>query len=97
MSEFTTTPDPGVYGRAAAYPAQAVEAGRGAAVGGMWVVPVYVHPVRWNPATRAYQILARMTIRVDFVPASDAERAARARRFAPARTRGRGSGCRKGS
>lgn len=77
VSEFTTTPDPGVYGRAAMYPAQAVEAGRGAAVGGMWVVPVYVHPVRWNPATRAFQILARMTIRVDFVPASDAERAAR--------------------
>ncbi|MGH7682441.1 MAG: hypothetical protein ACRENN_10720, partial [Candidatus Eiseniibacteriota bacterium] len=77
VSEFTTTPDPGVYARAAMYPVQAVEAGRGAAVGGMWVVPVYVHPVRWNPATRAFRILIRMTLRVDFVPASDAERAAR--------------------
>ena len=77
VSEFTTEPDPGVYARAGVYPAQAVELGRGAAVGEMWVVPVYVHPVRWDPATRAYRLLARMTIRVDFVPATDAERAAR--------------------
>jgi hypothetical protein len=77
VSEFTTVPDPAVYARAAVYPAQAVELGRGAAVGGMWVVPLHVHPVRWNPSTRAYRILARMTIRVDFVPAGDAERAAR--------------------
>ena len=76
VSEFTTTPDPGVYGRAATYPAQSVEAGRGAAVGGMWVVPIYVHPPGEVPRP-AFQILARMTIRVDFVPASDAERAAR--------------------
>ncbi len=77
VSEFTIVPDPSVYARAAVYPAQAVELGRGAAVGEMWVVPIYVHPIRWDPAARAYRLLARMTIRVDFVPASDAERAGR--------------------
>jgi len=36
-----------------------------------------IHPVRWDPVTRAYRTLARMSVRVDFVPATDAERAGR--------------------
>jgi peptidase C25-like protein/flagellar hook capping protein FlgD len=77
VSEFKTEPDPAIYARPGAYPAQAVELGKGAAVGEMWVVPVRVHPVRWDSGSRAYRTLARMSIRVDFVPASDAERAGR--------------------
>jgi hypothetical protein len=77
VSEFTTVPDPAIYARPGMYPRQAVELGKGAAVGEMWVVPVMVHPVRWDPAARAYRTLARMSIRVDFVPATDAERAGR--------------------
>jgi hypothetical protein len=77
VSEFTTVPDPAVYARPGIYPRQAVELGKGAAVGEMWVVPVMVHPVRWDPAARAYRMLARMSIRVDFVPATDAERVGR--------------------
>lgn len=77
VSEFNIEPDPAVYARPGVYPAQAVELGRGAAVGEMWVVPVRIHPVRWDPATRAYRTLARMSVRVDFVPATDAERAGR--------------------
>ncbi len=77
VSEFTFDPDPGVYARAALYPAQGAELGRGAAVGEMWVAPVHIHPIRWDPRSRAYRILRRMTLRVDFVPATDAERAQR--------------------
>jgi len=77
MSKYTTEPDPQVYGRINIYPAQEVELGRGAVVGEMWVVPVHVHPIRWDPRERAYKILQSMTLRVDFVPATDAERASR--------------------
>ena len=77
MSEFKTEPDSAIYGRSGTYPAQAVELGKGAAAGEMWVVPVMIHPVRWDPVARAYRTLARMSIRVDFVPATDAERAGR--------------------
>ena len=77
MSEFTIQPDPQIYGRAGVFPAQAARLGKGVAVGEMWVVPIHIRPVRWDSGTRAYRLLQRMTLRVDFVPASDAERAAR--------------------
>ena len=77
VSEYRIDRDPAIYARPGVYPAQAVELGKGAAVGEMWVVPVLVHPVRWDPVARAYRTLARMSVRVDFVPATDAERAAR--------------------
>jgi peptidase C25-like protein/flagellar hook capping protein FlgD len=77
VSEFKTEPDPAVYARPGFYPWQAVEVGQGAAAGEMWVVPVRIHPVRWDPAARAYRTLAKMSVRVDFVPATDVERAGR--------------------
>ncbi len=77
VSVFETVPDPAVYARPGVFPTQAVELGRGAAVGEMWVVPVRIHPVRWDPAARAYRTLARMSVRVDFVPATDSEREGR--------------------
>ena len=43
----------------------------------MWVVPIQVRPVRWDPAARAYRLLQRMSLRVDFVPATAAERSRR--------------------
>jgi hypothetical protein len=77
VSEFTIQPDPQIYGRTGMFPAQAASLGKGAAVGEMWVVPIHVRPVRWDPRARAYRLLQRMTLRVDFVPATDAERAVR--------------------
>ena len=76
-SEIKTEPDPAVYGRTGLYPAQAIELGRGAAVGEMWVVPVHVRPVRWDPGDRGYRVLRSMRIRVEFAPAGETERAAR--------------------
>jgi hypothetical protein len=43
----------------------------------MWVVPIQVRPVRWDPSTRAFRLLRRMSLRVDFLPATAAERAKR--------------------
>jgi len=77
VSQYTTEPDPQVYGRINVYPAREAELGRGATVGEMWVVPIHVHPIRWDPRERAYKVLQSMTLRVDFVPATDAERSAR--------------------
>lgn len=87
VSEYTTDPDPAIYARTAVYPAQGAELGRGGAVGEMWVVPIAIHPVRWDPRARAYRLLRQMTLRVDFIPATDAERTQR-----PAFRRGGESG-----
>ena len=75
--EIDHRPDPAVYGRPGIFPTQAVTLGRGAALGEMWVVPIHVRPVRWDFGARAYRLLQRLTVRVDFVPASDRERAER--------------------
>ena len=77
VSEYRFEPNPQVYGRTGLYPPRAASIARGGAVGELWVVPIHVRPVRWDPAARAYRILQRMTLRVDFVPATDAERAER--------------------
>src|SRR6185436_19915170 len=77
VSEIAIEPDPQIYGRAGVFPAQAVSLGKGAAAGEMWIVPIHIRPVRWDSGSRAYRLLRRMTVRVDFVPASDNERAER--------------------
>ncbi|HYJ32119.1 MAG TPA: C25 family cysteine peptidase [Candidatus Binatia bacterium] len=77
VSELTTDPDPAVYQSAGVYPVEPAALGVGALVGSWWVAPINVHPVRWDPKAGAYRMLGRMTLRVDFVPASDRELAAR--------------------
>ncbi|HLQ67251.1 MAG TPA: C25 family cysteine peptidase, partial [Candidatus Limnocylindrales bacterium] len=76
-SEFRTDPDPAVYRGGALYPVDAAVLGSGALVGEWWVVPVHVHPVRWDSRAGAYKVLRTMSVRVDFVPASDRELAGR--------------------
>ena len=77
VSEFSFEPDPQIYARTGVFPPRAAYLSRGGAVGEMWVVPIKIRPVRWDPAGRAYRLLQRMTLRVDFVPATEAERAGR--------------------
>lgn len=72
-SEYRTEPEASIYRGAALYPTSAAEVGTGAMVGERWVAPIHVHPVRWDPRSRAYRVLRSMTIRVDFVPATDQE------------------------
>jgi hypothetical protein len=76
-SEYRWNPDPLIYAGAALYPAEAVTLAGGAPVGEMWADAARVRPVRWDPRNGTYRVLAHMTLRVDFVPASDRERAAR--------------------
>jgi len=73
VSEYRNEPDPSVYRSAALYPPAAASVGSGALVGEWWVAPIYVRPVRWNPATGAYRVLRKMSLAVDFVPATDQE------------------------
>jgi len=77
ISEFTVEPDRSVYASAGVYPAVAAVLGGGALVGEWWVVPVHVRPVRWDPRAGVYRVLRKMTVRVDFVPATDREMAGR--------------------
>ncbi len=77
ISEFTTEPDPTVYRGGALYPAQPAELGAGAMVGEWWVAPIRANPVRWDPRTGVYKVLRKMTVRVDFVVATDRELATR--------------------
>ena len=77
VTEFRVVPNPEVYGKAAVFPSRSAYLTRGGAVGEMWVVPIQVRPVQWNPASRAFRLLRRMSLRVDFVPATAAERAKR--------------------
>jgi peptidase C25-like protein len=77
ISEFTTEPDPAIYRGSAAYPTQAAELGAGAMVGEWWVAPIRVHPVRWDPRAGSFKVLRRMTVRVDFVAATDREMSVR--------------------
>jgi len=77
VSELVTEPDPGVYQNAALYPADAATLGAQAAVGSWWVAAVNVHPIRWDPRAGIYRVLRKMTVRVDFVAATDRELAAR--------------------
>ncbi|HEX7078965.1 MAG TPA: C25 family cysteine peptidase [Candidatus Eisenbacteria bacterium] len=73
VSEYRTEPDPTIYRGAALYPTDAAVFGSGAMVGQWWVAPIYVHPVRWDPRSGAYRVLRTMSLRVDFVPATDQE------------------------
>lgn len=73
VSDYRTEPEAAIYRGGAAYPTSAAEIGAGALVGSWWVVPVRVHPVRWDPRAGAYHVLRAMTVRVDFVPATDQE------------------------
>ncbi|MGE5177973.1 MAG: C25 family cysteine peptidase, partial [Bacteroidota bacterium] len=73
VSQTTIEPDPAVYQSAAVYPAEEATLGAGAMVGEWWVVPVRVRPLRWDPRAAAYRVLRSMTLRVDFVPATDRE------------------------
>jgi hypothetical protein len=77
VSEFRTEPDAAIYGGGAAYPLEAASIGSGAPVGEWWVVPIHVRPVRWHPRAGAYRALLRMTVAVDFVPATARELALR--------------------
>ena len=77
VTEVAFEPNPQIYGRTGVYPPRAADIGRGGAVGELWVVPIHVRPVRWDPVARAYRILQRMTLRVDFVSATEAERTQR--------------------
>ena len=77
VTEFRTEPNRDVYGKAAVFPSRSAYLTRGGAVGEMWVVPIQVRPVRWDPSTRAFRLLRRMSLRVDFLPATAAERAKR--------------------
>ena len=74
VSEFRVEPDPAIYRSAALYPPAAATVGPGALVGQWWVAPIHVRPVRWNPATGAYRVLRKMSLAVDFVPATEQER-----------------------
>lgn len=73
VSEYRIQPDPAIYRSAAIYPTAAATVGPGALVGQWWVAPIHVRPVRWNPATGTYRVLRRMSLAVDFVPATDQE------------------------
>lgn len=73
VSEFRTTPEGSIYRGVQLYPPQAAVIGAGAMVGEWWVAPVYVHPIRWDPKAAAYRVLRSMSLRVDFVPATDQE------------------------
>ncbi|HSQ59702.1 MAG TPA: C25 family peptidase propeptide domain-containing protein [Acidobacteriota bacterium] len=73
-SEYRFEPEGAVYRGVSAYPGTAAAIGAGQRSGELWVVPLRIAPVRWNPATRAYRVLRRLTLRVDFEPASDRER-----------------------
>jgi hypothetical protein len=76
-SEYRWNPDPLIYAGAGLYPAETVALAGGAPVGEMWADAARVRPVRWDPRGGTYRVLAHMTLRIDFVPASDRERAAR--------------------
>jgi peptidase C25-like protein/flagellar hook capping protein FlgD len=77
VTEFRVEPNPEVYGRTAIFPSRSAYLTRGGAVGELWVVPIQVRPVRWDPAARVFHLLRRMSLRVDFVPATATERAQR--------------------
>ncbi|HKQ18828.1 MAG TPA: C25 family cysteine peptidase [Candidatus Eisenbacteria bacterium] len=71
ISEFKVEPNPAIYRGAAVYPPAGASVGAGALVGSWWVAPIHVRPVRWNPSTGAYRVLRKMSLAVDFVPATD--------------------------
>ena len=73
VSQTTIEPDPAVYQTATVYPVEEASLGAGAMVGEWWVVPVRVRPLRWDPRAASYRVLRSMTLRVDFVPATDRE------------------------
>jgi hypothetical protein len=70
-------PDPAIYLGSAAYPAEPASLGEGAPLGDVWMTPLLVRPVRYNPQRRTYSLLKRMVVRVEFVPATERERALR--------------------
>jgi hypothetical protein len=73
VSEFRTEPDASVYRGSGVYPAEPATMGNGALVGEWWIAPVHVRPVRWDPRDASFRVLRKMTIRVDFVPATERE------------------------
>ncbi len=76
-SDYRYAPEPAIYSGVRPYPESAAILGAGNAVGELWMVPVRVAPIRWNPATRSYRVIRRLVLQVDFVPATDREAALR--------------------
>jgi hypothetical protein len=61
-------PDPAIYGNAALYPAEPVQAGPVAIRRGQRLLPIRVYPIRYNPVTRELRYLARVEIVVRPAP-----------------------------
>ncbi|HEU4334018.1 MAG TPA: C25 family cysteine peptidase, partial [Candidatus Eisenbacteria bacterium] len=78
VSEYRYEPEASLYSGVRLVPESVARLETGGAVGELWVVPIHLAPVRWNPAARTYRLLRRAVVRVDFVPATDRERALRA-------------------
>ncbi len=76
-SEFRYDQDAAIYAGSAAFPPEAAKLTEGAPFGEMWAAAVLVHPVRFEPRAGTYRVLRRIVLRVDFVAASDRERAGR--------------------
>ncbi len=73
VSEERYEPDPTIYSASGSYPKEAATLGEGGPLGGLWMMPAFVHPVRYDPGKKRYSVLKRMTLRVDFVPATARE------------------------
>ena len=76
-SEFRYDPDPGIYAGVNPYPESAARLGAGNALGELWMAPIRVSPVRWNPATRSYRVLRRLVVSVSFAPEGERDRSVR--------------------
>jgi len=77
VTEDRYDPDPAIYGGSAAFPAEPASLGGSAPLGDVWMTPLIVRPVRYDPRRGSYSLLRRMVVRVEFVPATERERALR--------------------
>jgi hypothetical protein len=73
VSEQRYEPDPSIYGRTDVWPREAVSMGEGGPLGDSWMMPATVRIVRYDLGRKRYLILKRMTLRVEFVPATARE------------------------
>lgn len=71
-------PDPAIYGRAALYPAEPVQAGPPVVRRGQRLLPVRVYPVQYKPVTGELRYAPRVEITVRIMPSAPAPRRAEA-------------------
>ena len=70
-------PDPDIYNSSLFYPSSPVEFAGSSVILGIPVAYIKVFPVKWNPASRAVEVLTDLTLRVTYENSSEASTVSR--------------------